>query len=318
MNNINKRILKDSYKATYYVTSVNSYLEALKDIKKIERNNILWYRGQNNLNWDLSPNLFRKSRRLSESGKLEKSFSIKTHYQSIYPNSYEELKLLKNEISRNKALKELSVKNDFELMYLGQHYQMLTPLVDFTTDPLMALFFALDGLNKIECLKQQNDCLDDYIHDRYFNEAAAVYILLPEVLNNNSQFKYDDGSDLGLVEIDENNYKKFESYVTRSNTPLTPICLITPKDDYRIVRQSGNFVCYGDRMDPINIYPNKNEFLYQIIIPYTVLTEFQEFLELINITSKTVYGEEDRFQGFGKTVAEEIYKLFKESLIDYQ
>lgn len=104
------------------VYSVSDYLEKLDKYE----NEYLLYRGQNSASWELKPKLFRNSMPLD--------------FSSI--NDYE--KWLLKEFKR-KAYPYLETKpnNDWEWLALGQHHGLATRLLDWTTNPLVALFFAV-------------------------------------------------------------------------------------------------------------------------------------------------------------------------------
>ena len=84
------------------------------------------YRGQS-VPWHISPTLWR--REIS----CERAVAAMRDYLSLFttPDDAVELDLLGRP------------DDDLDLQGLGQHYGMPTPLVDFTFDPLVAMFFAL-------------------------------------------------------------------------------------------------------------------------------------------------------------------------------
>ena len=134
------------FKATYLMETFSDYFDILKDISLNENNKILWYRGQFNSAWNIKPNLFRLSKETAdyvgrEIDPLEPKFHFSNGYSVTFPNFTEELNSFKNSVKKEFASSILTPQNDFEWMFLGQHYGLLTPLVDFSTDPLIALFF---------------------------------------------------------------------------------------------------------------------------------------------------------------------------------
>lgn len=274
-----------NFKKTYLMESIESYIEILNEIKSDNPNAVFWYRGQKEQSWALEPQLFRYSRRITEQGNLETRQCLKNSYNAIYPNVFSELKDFKKNLKKQNIPNSKIPKNNFDLMYLGQHYNLITPLLDFSTDPLVALFFAIKDLK----LNDEQYNIDFYINEfnddnDYIDNSAAVYVLLPNILNRYSDFKNLSNP----IKITDQNYDTFKGFVTGENIPLSPICLLAPKNDYRIIRQSGNFICYGYNMNPIDKYPNKKEFLYKILIPYCFVNKLQSVLELLNINNETI------------------------------
>ena len=89
-----------------------------------------WYRGQADATWELSPKLYRPS-----------------PTEPVLNNHA----IWKKECSmmRNWRLMSASIRNssasDEQLYFLAQHYGMPTRLLDWTTNPLIALYFASSG-----------------------------------------------------------------------------------------------------------------------------------------------------------------------------
>lgn len=296
-----KKSTKESqFKSTYLMNSFNDYFEILKDISLIEQNKILWYRGQFDESWHLEPNLFRHRKETAdywgrEVDPLNPKFHFSSGYKVEFPNFVDELDSFKHLVLREFADSIYIPQNDFEWMFLGQHYGLLTPLVDFTTDPLIALFFSCDGnlpKNKFQSLDNCNEQFNDY---GYSDDCAAVFVMLPSEINKLSFFKEIDNNNyidlVEPVEVNDSNIKKLEGYVTWNNVCFTPLCIVAPKTDYRLIRQSGNFLCYGENAQPIDYINGYKNCLYKIYIPYCLFYEFKNMLAILDLTRKSVYGD---------------------------
>ena len=78
------------------------------------------------------------------------------------------------------------MKNKFDWLFLGQHYGLLTPLVDFSTDSLIVLYFALSGECKIHSYKELKESAEGFSENGDSSDCAAIFVLLPEEINKNS------------------------------------------------------------------------------------------------------------------------------------
>ncbi len=111
------------------ITSTAEALQYLYNISLTASN--LKFRGQSNSTWSLSPTIYR--------------YSNFKRYQAIV----HERELLKaRPLHPNPPLTHTS--HEIEWLMVCQHYEIPTRLLDWTSDILIALFFACSGKNEIE------------------------------------------------------------------------------------------------------------------------------------------------------------------------
>jgi hypothetical protein len=110
------------------VKSVSSLLEEIEKSRllRLPRAHIrVWFRGHADASWELSPGVYRSSFNVrDEKGRLLKERQLTQDFGVMSAG------LLS------------SPRSDVELYFLQQHYRMPTRLLDWTTNPLAALYFA--------------------------------------------------------------------------------------------------------------------------------------------------------------------------------
>lgn len=108
---------------------IESVSDILKMVKKLEEGRWL-FRGQNDAAWPLMSSIYRKD----QYSKWRKFGQ--TLYESSLLNKF-----------KQKALPLLITmpSNDWEWLSLGQHHGLPTRLLDWTTNPLVSLYFAVES-----------------------------------------------------------------------------------------------------------------------------------------------------------------------------
>lgn len=167
------------YKNTFTAFSIQQILDIVISIK-IKLNKKLWFRGQGPY-YNLRPSLLRESKVIQDprGNKTTIEGNASGHIHA-FPNQFK----MAQEFSKiSDHLFKTHPKNTLEWLCIMQHYGVPTKLLDWTMDPMIALFFATEELNK-----ENHNTLKVSANEKGKEYAAELWIIAPELVNLYSQF----------------------------------------------------------------------------------------------------------------------------------
>lgn len=221
----------------------------------------LWFRGVGNATYKLTPSIHRHAQVTTTDSLFEMENKLLTRYKE-----------------RSVPYLSSQFRDSWELLFLMQHYSVPTRLLDWTENPLIALFFALSSAKK--------DSAGNFVND------AAVWTLSAASWNQ-TVFRHQSYSGAALSPSDT---MVNQSYAIGSDARLInemPVAILGIHNSPRIVAQRGSFTLFGKSLSPMeDIYATHDfpqDTLSKILIPAALIGELLEKLVWMGISDSVIY-----------------------------
>jgi len=269
---------------TQKVTSIETYFDQVPRLDAKMSGNY-YYRGQNNAAYELLPSVLR--------GRMEeKEDKIYTQIMTECSNDFDGI------VSHGEILSKM------------QHYGVPTRLLDITSNPLVALYFACEGGNKkidgkVFVLESNPD-----IKKTFDSDAVSILSCLPRfnsidksriksLVQKSLYNRINEESDQDEIEFNQDKtirrllheVKKekpaFENIIN-PNDLLKDFFYVPKKNNARIIRQSGAFIIFGLRDMQYN---NPNYIEREIIVDQASKKSIIDQLSCFGISKATLFPE---------------------------
>lgn len=252
---------------TRQISSLKEYISFVEAWRE-NRSGPVWYRGCGKTSHVLSPSLYRHepSKAIEDLMTMEKKLLSRFQQRSIpFLSRY--------------------MGNNWEWLFLMQHYGVPTRLLDWSESPLMALFFGVTSANHTLGARGAP----------VFNGDAAVWLLDPVKWNKKAvDLRSFSGEVLTTDDPNANSYTPVGDVKTMK--PF-PIAVFGAHNSQRIVAQRGVFVCFGkDTRSMEKIYQQEDfskDCLVKLIIKRGHLPALLSALVRNGLTDSVVFPDLD-------------------------
>ncbi|KEH89605.1 FRG domain-containing protein [Clostridium novyi] len=308
-----------------YISIVN---ELSREIKQVNPKYEVWFRGQENCNYRLTPKGLRNIKEKNVCQYMREGEDVKVPKLNLLLEKFKR-KAFSNFIN--------APSNEIQWLIIAQHYGLATKLLDWTTNALIGLYFSLpdqktldDMYNinfeeMIEVIVENNLKLEEIkniskkeLYDlKYWSQqdiynlstkelnynmdvknAASVYIMSPNILNKCTTSLdspiYVGGKDIEddikyFINANSKNNNILLKSISNSTTNEFPICIVCNEFDKRIISQSGCFTLHGYYCAPLDFYEVFKDNIHKIYIPYNSIELIRDELKQCGINKYFVY-----------------------------
>lgn len=240
---------------------ITDYMEALRSLPiywnidpeaRYGEAETLWFRGHRDARWKLTPKLYRKEFLGSDENEIRQEFQSRA------------LQLIQGRVPADK----------WEWYFLMQHYGAPTRLLDWTDNPLVALYFAVAD--------HPGDC------------DAAVWALNPWWLNR----KLRRGIRGPMLPDwnDADSYLKDleDAFAGDGITATLPAAIDPPHVDRRLAAQGSRFLIFGKDRDLMRTKlartgPKSRRHIGKITVPQRMIPDLQTDLDFCGITPALLF-----------------------------
>lgn len=233
------------------VNSVAELIETLGPIYK--RSKSVWFRGHRIAKWHLDPTLSREK-------MLDRELELTKRFKQ---NAFQFLTRVPSQ--------------EWEWMFLMQHYGVPTRLLDWTENPLIGLYFATR---------------EDQFTSRARKPTAAMWCLFPQQLNQMAGMVLGSKDDIPAFGDEKELNDYLPSQVSQTTSSKNPLAIIAPRQFERVYAQQGVFTIMhkeAKHIEELRPATGDQRHLIKITIPRRSVAAIHRELNILRITKLFVF-----------------------------
>lgn len=228
------------------ISSVGDLIATIRVERDREAGSV-WYRGQSDASWSLLPGQLRQKNRMSEASLLARFKQSAALLTVAKPN------------------------NSFDWVFLMQHYGVPTRLLDWSENPLVALYFAVENKDK--------------------KTDAAIWMLRPNKLNTHAHIN-DKDEPAYIPSFDDDEVQGYSTERVRidKRMQLYPIATIATRNNPRIQAQLGTFTIHHNDATPVEKVGDGSH-CRCVVVPFVHKEKIRDELSLLGINRFSLFPE---------------------------
>lgn len=231
--------------------NVADFLQALRRLSERVGDEAIWFRGHSRSSYKLLPSIARSAKALEREALLSKRFK-----QNAYP------------------FRQVPPQNEWEWLFLMQHFGVPTRLLDWTESPLVALYFAVNDSNP-----------------KNLNHDGDIWALLPAKYNYEiPRLRPNVPIDIPCfgVDTDLDDYRP-DKITMETMTSKRPVAAIAHRQNERIMAQLGTFTIMHRDTTPIETLAPQH--LARLHVPAAAKARLQQDLRALRVTQLSLFPE---------------------------